>query len=120
MKQITVTFTYSKVTPESAEHGDYSDQGIYMPGGWEYSENDPEIFEDMRKNRKDYEVTDDLESIAHTCQGLGICADNDNGESFYSYEEVTDYSTGEDTTYGVHFSRDESPETIQQFKKLLS
>jgi hypothetical protein len=34
---IKIQMTYDKVTPESAEHGDFSDQGFAKPGGWEFS-----------------------------------------------------------------------------------
>ena len=70
-KQVTVSFTYSKTTPESAEHGDFSDTGFYLDP-WEYSTRDEETLADIKKNPGDYEVTDDLESILDTCRNLGI------------------------------------------------
>ena len=34
-----ITYTYDKVTPESAAEGDIADYGYYIPGGWDVSLN---------------------------------------------------------------------------------
>ena len=105
-KQVTVSFTYSKTTHESAEHGDHSDTGFYLPSGWEYSTRDDETLADIKKNPGDYEVTDDLESILDTCRNLGIfeCSSSEvhSGCWFSSHPETTDYATGENRTLSVH------------------
>ena len=125
-KQITVSFTYSKVTPESAEHGDHSDAGFYLPGGWEYSTRDTETLADIKKNPGDYEVTDDLESILDTCRNLGIseCSSSEahSGCWFSSHPETTDYTTGEDRTLSVHIQGElsENIEFLSWFSGQLS
>jgi len=39
---IKIQMTYDRTSPESAEHGDFSDHGWYEPGGWYYSLRDLE------------------------------------------------------------------------------
>lgn len=80
MKKITVSMTYDIVTPESAEEGDVAEAGYeWRPG----------------------EIT--------VREALRLMADNrggyiDNGDgSFYCPEALTDYSTGEVTSYAIHF-----------------
>jgi hypothetical protein len=104
----TVSFTYSKVTPESAEYGDCSDGG-FLHEGREYSMNDPKICADFLANPGDYETTykaDEIEDIIDDASRLGIDIDAAGvamGGNFYGEGAGDiDYRTGETTTYMVH------------------
>lgn len=104
----TVNFTYSTVTPESAEHGDCSDGGFLHEGN-EYSMNEPETCADILANPGDYETTykaDEIEDIIDAAAQLGVDIDAEGvraGGSFYGEGEGDiDYRTGETTTYVVH------------------
>lgn len=102
---ITFTFTYDKVTPESAEQGDTSDNGFYDPdGAREYSLRVPEIEANVRKNPKDYHVQwkpGELRHALKTARDLGCCSE-DSGRWFSSGDPDIDYRTGEDTRYAFH------------------
>jgi hypothetical protein len=104
----TVNFTYSKVTPESAEDGDCSDGG-FLHEGSEYSMNEPEICADILANPGHYETTykaDEIEDIIDEAARLGVDIDEAGvamGGNFYGEGSGDiDYRTGETTTYMVH------------------
>lgn len=100
----TYAFTYSTVTPESAEHGDHADHGYYDPRGWKYSMNDPDTDKDIRDNRDDYVHTvrhyGELAEVIRQARRLGIC--EDSGNWFSSVDPDCNYQTGEDTFYSLH------------------
>lgn len=102
------SITYSKVTPESAEHGDVSEHGWYMPGGWHYALSDSDgqhsqILADA--NNGDYDMEGTLSELIDAAQDLGICS-NDGATWFYSVDAEQDYTTGEDTFYCLHLHPD--------------
>ena len=62
-----ISFTYSKVTPESAESGDFSEHGWITPGMWEYPLQDDtgyheSVIDQARKG--DFDITDLSEAIS--------------------------------------------------------
>lgn len=106
---ITFAFTYSTVTPESAEHGDHADHG-YVVDGWKFSMNDDEICNDIinvnpdayREEWKAGSLTD----VIRIAGGYGICEASDSeigiGTWFSSTDPEQNYQTGEDTMYDFH------------------
>jgi len=122
---ITVSFTYSETTPESAEHGDHSDTGFYIPGMGKFSDRDPHIMADIQANPGDYEITGSLEDMIYDAQNLGIYEPSDStvgpGCWFSSHPETEDYSTGADVSYSLHIQgkhRDNAT-TIKHIHSLL-
>ncbi len=108
---ITFAFTYSTVTPESAEHGDHADHG-YVVDGWKFSANDDEIREDMiNVNPDSYREewkrgSGLLTHMVKLARGYGICEASDSeigiGTWFSSTDPEQNYETGEDTSYSFH------------------
>lgn len=108
---ITFAFTYSTVTPESAEHGDHADHG-YVVDGWKFSMNDDEIREDMinvnpEAYREEWKAGSGLLThLIKVARGYGICEASDSsigiGTWFSSTDPEQNYQTGEDTTYSFH------------------
>lgn len=114
---VRYAITYDKVTPESADNGDYSESGWYMAGGWEYPCPDglcgPEygawVEEQGFYQPVDPADPDDLndgeDPIVRACAEIvreygGY--ETDDGTSWYC-ESEQDYHTGEDTTKCIHF-----------------
>ena len=100
-KKRTIGVTYSKVTPESSEHGDYAEEG------WEI---ETEAID-----------TEDYGSIAEAVD----CAvarygpfETSDGETFYSVDADRDYRTGVDTFYAVHIGGCSIP-TLYRIAKAL-
>ena len=87
---ITIDFTYDTVTPESAEDGDFADDGFIVPGMWRVP------FDKYERNR--WELGD-LAGLINFARSLGIIHDGDN---FYSVDPDENYRTGESTYYGMH------------------
>lgn len=82
-----VSKTYSIVTPESTEHGDYAETG------WEFEQRDM-----------------DLEETMHEIRELGYFENfqpNSLEQSLYAIEPDSDYRTGEDTYYALHIEASE-------------
>jgi hypothetical protein len=117
----TYTITYDKVTPESAEDGDVSEHGFYLPGGYEYPIPDGCVgaeftawreatgpFDLPLETDEDTGVVDAAIAILReygcdepSCRGGGF-----NGDTFVWYSETdpdVDYRTGEETRKAVHF-----------------
>jgi hypothetical protein len=79
-----VSKTYQCVTPESAEHGDFSDQG------YEWQDKDYSLRELL------YEIKSQGNEYAQL--------NNDNYADIYGWNYTSDYKTGEDTTPCLHVS----------------
>ena len=97
-----ISFTYSKVTPESAEQGDFSEHGWITPGMWEYPLQDDtghheSVLDQARKG--DFDITDLSEAISFA-ESLGI--NTDTGNWLETADADQDYQTGEDTMYSMH------------------
>jgi hypothetical protein len=95
MTEITYSFTYDIVTPESAEQGDTSENGWYVPGGWKY----PLFNDDGSPNEAPPKLKGDLRAVISHAQELGIefHPDADWG---YNVDPDLDYRTGEHTRFG--------------------
>ena len=89
---ITIDFTYQTVTPESAEQGDFEEDGFIAPGMWRYPG------EGYKRNCW---TIGDLAGLIDFAQSLGITHD---GDHFYSVDPDVDYTTGSSTTYGMHLA----------------
>lgn len=86
---ILINKTYSVVTEESAEYGDYAEQGFEF-------ENSPYEFRELVRLLRDYS-----ESSVYPLTDADI-----NETVWFTSEPDIDFRTGEETTYSVHFSRD--------------
>jgi hypothetical protein len=84
-------FTYTTVTPESAEQGDYADSGFWLPGEWRFSAED--------YNREENDITSAREVIQYARE-RGICYVV--GSWLESSGEIEDYGTCEEVTYALH------------------
>jgi len=92
--KIKYSITYSTITPESCEIGDFEDTGFEI---------EP--------------TTDDLDSIISTAQDLGIF--QDVGNWFESEYQTEDYTTNEQKQYSLHFY-DITDASYNRIKKILS
>ena len=79
--KIKYSITFTTITPESAEHGDFADTGF-------------EVEDD----------TDTLRDLLDIAENHGIVQNstNDLTEWFSSNYVITDYSTGEEKQYCLH------------------
>jgi hypothetical protein len=78
---IKVNITFQTVTEESAEHGDFSDQGF--------------IEEDMEFETKE-------EALEYFGDTYGFY-EKGNDTDYYTVDPDIDYDDGSQTTYGLHF-----------------
>lgn len=97
MKRFFVT--YEQTTPESSEHGDYSDLGYIMPGEWRFSTHDAPCGPAFKAWAEPYALT--------LSEALSICGSLDtkhhNGRTFYGHNADTIcYRTGTDETRALH------------------
>ncbi len=107
---ITIDFTYETVTPESAEHGDYSiEAGFILPGMWKFQVEDYD-------ERQQWKIGD-LAHYINFARSLGICT-CEGADWFYSVDPDQNYQTGEDTTYAMHITGI-SPYTFDRIAMLL-
>lgn len=116
---IKFTFCYETITPESAEDGDFSDNGFILPGHWTYSINEEETKKDILSNPDDYSIfwpDYRLDQIIEFARDLGICCNN--GSWLESVDPDIDYQTGESTFYSFHMD-DVSPSTYKRICHLL-
>lgn len=93
-----VSKTYSIVTPESAEQGDYAETGF--------------MFEPKEMS---------LEDVLLEVKDLGYYENfqpQDLSQSLYTTDPEMDYHTGEDTYYGLHINADEV--SMQKLNKILA
>ena len=105
----TISYTYDKVTPESAEHGDVSERGFCDVGGWEFPSDTPGIEQDIKEHPEHYWVPWGSGKYQRSI-GDGVraaldwgCTENNGDGSFYSVDPDTDYQSGEETNRAVHF-----------------
>lgn len=105
--------TYDLISPESAEEGDVEERGYYAPGGWTFP--DPGYTgERAREFGADNALS--VDEVLRWAQDRGPW----HGERGTYYDEGdpdTDYSTGEETRYAVHF--EVSPGTLKRIERLL-
>jgi hypothetical protein len=94
---LRINGTFEVITPESAESGDYAESGFDF-------ENEPFTFR---------ETVDLLKR--HPVPSRSPCGDADACVWFTSHPE-TDYRTGEETTYSVHYSRDNAPRSLKYWR----
>ena len=109
---ITIDFTYEKITPESAEHGDFADHGFIAPGFWKY----PMDSNGKTGYNRNTWAIGDLAGLITFASSLGICFD---GDSLRSVDPDCDYATGEDTYYAMHITGC-SPYTESRIQSLLA
>jgi len=96
--------TYDVVTEESSQDGDTADNGFCLPGGWQFSMNEPSTLDDAQ--RGEFDQKDTLPDLIEKIQRNGMrCV----GDTFVAYSEM-DYRTGEETTYYLHI---ENPRDLQ-------
>lgn len=112
-----ITFTYYTVTPESAENGEFEDNGFYDIGGWKYSWSDS-------NNLNNYNYKGGLQQALIEAKRLGCCEPSESPPIntsriwFSSVDGDTNYLTGEQTYYSVHFDGI-SPRTLARIVKEL-
>ena len=112
------TFTYSTITPESAEQGDDAESGWILPGMWKFPLRDEdgeheETLDDARNG--EFDLTD-LDEIINFAESLGICEDSGNWMSSIDPDE--NYETGEDTFYSLHLEG-VTPSTYNRIKNYM-
>ena len=120
---VTFSFTYSTVTPESVESGDFEDNGfIGYPYIFRYSMNVDEIRQDIIKNPQDYREqweVGELKYILNYAENLGIRGDLDSCDWFASGYSAESYTTGEDIEYCLHIDG-VTPSTYRRISRFLS
>lgn len=92
----SISKTYQTITPESAEDGDFADSGFEF-------ENVEYTFRELVGEMREY-----LETSSYPLS---------NGENDFwvsSGFETTDYATGEETSYSLHFDRS-NPERLRKY-----
>ena len=99
------SITYSKTTPESAEQGDNSEHGWWMPGECYHPLSDSEGHHDEVVKEAiagEFDQEGSLSELLDMAQSLGICT-REGADWFYSYgEESMNSETGETTGYCLH------------------
>jgi hypothetical protein len=102
----SVVFCYCTVTPESAENGDFEDNG----------------FTDGGRNRLTSPVefiSDDMGSLYDAVRlGIDLGISEWVGNSFESESSIIDYSTGEEISYSMHIEGF-SPGETSHIKRIL-
>lgn len=100
MTTLLISRTYSEVTPESAEDGDFSDTGFV------YKDNEFTFRELVRELRD--------------CCHLSASHPGDRSNVWASTGfSTSDYSTGTEREESVHFSRSNHPRMIKYWRKAL-
>jgi hypothetical protein len=100
---ISIRFTYSTVTPESVEYGDYASAGFCDMNGNIISDNnetDPSTIPDNEIEQ--WQNSGDLYYCVDAAINLGI--NYNAGSWFASYAEIKDYSTCEEIEYNLHIT----------------
>lgn len=114
MAKILACITYDVVTEESAQDGDTSDNGFWLPGGWKHSLGIEGNLEDARNGGFDFEFKDAMrEARDHGCH-------EDGGSAFYSVDPDIDYGTGEETRYAFHPPDKVTRASYQRIKRWLN
>lgn len=99
-------FTYDRVSPESADDGDTSEAGWYVPGGWH--------FDVKGKPFDPADVPDPIECTGEECireiESTVGCVDSvqvyGSKLTVYGSDSSIDYQTGEHTAYAAHVEAD--------------
>ena len=94
---IIIRKTYSEITPESAEYGDFSDMGFITE----------------REEVSFRELVELMESHTHPS-----CSPND-GSIDVSYSNgfyINDYSTGTEREESIHYHEDNNPQVARYWK----
>lgn len=100
MTTLLISRTYSEVTPESAEDGDFSDTGLVY-------ENTEFTFRELVRELRD-------------CSQLSASHPGDCWHVWASTGFFTsDYSTGTEREESVHFSRDNDHRLVKYWRKAL-
>ena len=129
---IKIQMTYSTVTPESAEHGDYADHGFAEPGGWRYSVANEAFEERCKRDGRDKALADmtpapmEFDSVEDAVAELERHGPFEPS-SWPTVSEHTwltgpadeDYSTGESTEYSFHVEADDPALVIEVLKEAL-
>lgn len=102
--QIKYTLCYQVVTPESAEHGDFSEHGFMNEHGSKFPiilgrEQGPEFHEENTL------TADGLGDLIAVAERHGI---EFHGDAHWAYSVDPDinYATGEETTYSLHVAHE--------------
>ena len=93
---ILISGTYEVVTPESAEQGDFAEHGFDF-------ENEPFTFSELVRL---------MRTRQYPSQSPLRPADV-NDYVWFSSEPETDYRDGSETTYAIHYSRDNDPRSLK-------
>ena len=94
--------TGERVTPESAERGDFEESGWVDPS-WSRRMLH-ESRNDVRPLMSEDTDSEDLaDAVTAALAELGAYADNGDG-TFYGQDSKSDFTTGDDWTYAVHFT----------------
>ena len=99
--------TYEIVTPESAEHGDASERGYAMPGGWQFE--------------LSAMTPDDVKACAldlRSAVNMVGCTE-DSGRSFSEVDGRQNYRTGAETRFDLHPPHNITGASYARIKRLL-
>lgn len=119
MGTIKIQITYDKVSPESAEDGDFSDHGFYGEGGWYFSIADESFEERCNKVGRDQALKDmtpepdEFDTVAEAVDFLSnygpfeascypLCESGGHDCWVTQADGDQDYSTGEVTRLSFH------------------
>ncbi len=119
---ITFAFTYSTITPESAEQGDHEDHGFLVyPWNFRYSMNDAKTCADIMANPDDYRTPwkpGELRYILNQAENLGIWQ-NEGADWLHSEYSIEDYTTAEEIQHCLHVDG-VTPSTLDRITRLLN
>lgn len=125
MKPFRVTWTYDRVTEESAADGDTSERGFYSPGGWYWPIEDGDGYhEDVLAQAKRGEMDTEygsLSDLRHDMRdnGVGWQGPNDT-TAWASSEPSQDMREGYYETLSVHFDDPRLQRHMSQLRRLLA
>lgn len=108
--------TYDQCTPESAEHGDYSESGFLLPGGW-HIELEPGVFgTEAGKIKADCGL-----SLGEAIRLVDGHLEKNHGDtSFYEAEFNTiDYRTGTEERLALHCPDNITASSLGRIERLL-
>jgi hypothetical protein len=106
--------TYSRTTPDSVDHGVYCDGGYATPGGWRYTNADPDTFK-----------PENLAACALTLsEALGMLSSVDtrhsNGHTFYENDwNTVCYRTGTDENLALCVPRNITAASLGRVRRAI-